>query len=76
MAISQHDINSILSMITVRLSESNFVKWSYQFRSVLEGNDLFGFFDGSHTCPYKYVTSENGEVSTSISERYKAWKKC
>ncbi|PRQ35183.1 hypothetical protein RchiOBHm_Chr5g0077241 [Rosa chinensis] len=75
MAITQSDINSLLSMITVKLSESNFVKWSFQFQSVLEGNDLFSYFDGSYPCPPRYVLTEEGSVTSEVTQAYKQWKK-
>ncbi|PRQ57094.1 putative RNA-directed DNA polymerase [Rosa chinensis] len=62
-------------MITVRLSESNFVKWSFQFQSVLDGNDLFGYFDGSYPCPPRFVLIEQGEVTREVTSAYRTWKK-
>ncbi|KAI5348338.1 hypothetical protein L3X38_001225 [Prunus dulcis] len=32
---------------TIRLSDDNYLKWSYQLESVLQGYDLFGYLDGS-----------------------------
>ncbi|PRQ51221.1 putative RNA-directed DNA polymerase [Rosa chinensis] len=75
MAMSQSEINSLLSTITVRLSENNFVKWSFQFQAVLEGNDLFGYFDGSYPCPPRFVLTEEGQVTSEITMAYKLWKK-
>ncbi|KAM5550035.1 hypothetical protein ABKV19_001135 [Rosa sericea] len=74
-AVSQSEINSLLSMITVRLGENNFVKWSFQFQSVLEGIDLFGYFDGTFLCPPCFVLTEQGEVTREITSAYKIWKK-
>ncbi|KAM5556359.1 hypothetical protein ABKV19_023985 [Rosa sericea] len=75
MTVTQSDVNSLLSMITVRLSENNFVKWSFQFQSVLEGNDLFGFFDGTYPCPPRLALTEDGTVTNEITQAYKQWKK-
>ncbi|PRQ56559.1 hypothetical protein RchiOBHm_Chr1g0337711 [Rosa chinensis] len=74
-AMSQSEIRSLLSMITVRLGENNFVKWSFQFQSVLEGIDLFGYFDGTFLCPPGFVLTEQGEVTREITSAYKIWKK-
>ena len=76
MSVTQSDINSLLSMITVRLSENNFVKWSFQFKLVLEGNDLFTFFDGTSCCPDGFIISEDGTVTSTVSLNYKQWKMC
>ncbi|PRQ23043.1 putative gag-polypeptide of LTR copia-type [Rosa chinensis] len=75
MAISQSDINSLLSMITVKLSENNFVKWSFQFQSVLEGNDMFSYFDGSYPCPPRFALTEEGSMTSEVTHAYKQWKK-
>ncbi|PRQ57531.1 putative gag-polypeptide of LTR copia-type [Rosa chinensis] len=62
-------------MITVKLTENNFVKWSYQFQSVLDGNDIFGFFDGTSPSPPQYVFTEEEGVTTEVTQAYKIWKK-
>lgn len=51
------------------------MKWSFQFQSVLEGSDLFDHFDGTNVCPPRYVLSENGEVTTEVTEAFKEWKR-
>ncbi|XP_004310263.1 PREDICTED: uncharacterized protein LOC101298676 [Fragaria vesca subsp. vesca] len=75
MGLTQREVNSILSMITVRLTESNFVKWSFQFQSMLEGGDLFGYYDGTNVCPPRYVLTEDGEVTAEVTEAFKEWKR-
>lgn len=71
----QSEINSLLSMIIVRLSDNNFIKWSYQFHSVLERNDLFGYFDGTYPSPPRFVFTEEDGVITEVTVAYKTWKK-
>lgn len=44
-----------LGMLTIKLSDDNFVKWSYQFQSMLRGYDLFEFFNGEFVCLSKFV---------------------
>lgn len=68
-------MDSLLDMLTIRLQNDNFVKWSFQFRSVLEGYDLFDNFDGSSVCPPKYVFTEATGVTTEITSAYKEWIK-
>lgn len=55
-------VHSLLSMITVRLDELNFITWSFQLESLLEGSDLFVF------------TEEHG-ITTTLTQAYKDWKK-
>ncbi|XP_050125593.1 uncharacterized protein LOC126602761 [Malus sylvestris] len=62
-------------MLTLRLQDDNFAKWSFQFRYVLGGYDLFGYFDGTNVCPPKYVISLDNGVTKEITNAYKQWIK-
>lgn len=68
------DVHSLMSVITMRLGERNFIKWSFQFKSTLAGNGLFGFYDGTEVAPPRYVLNTDGEVLNEETEAYKAWK--
>lgn len=61
-------------MITIRLGERNFIKWSFQFQSTLAGNGLFGYYDGTDIAPPRYQLNTEGEVLSEESVAYKAWK--
>ncbi|CAN6560859.1 unnamed protein product [Malus baccata var. baccata] len=68
MAMNSVKIEGLLGMITVKLQEDNFVKWNYQFSSVLRGYDLFDFFTGESQCPPKYcITPEGGKDLALLS---------
>ncbi|CAN6726303.1 unnamed protein product [Malus baccata var. baccata] len=68
MAMNSVKIEGLLGMITVKLQEDNFVKWNYQFSSVLRGYDLFDFFNGESQCPPKYcITPEGGKDLALLS---------
>ncbi|CAN6581481.1 unnamed protein product [Malus baccata var. baccata] len=73
MAANFVKIEGLLGLITVKLQEDNFVKWSYQFSSVLRGYDLFDFFNGESQCPPKYCITSEGGVTNEISMAYKQW---
>ncbi|XP_070662205.1 uncharacterized protein [Malus domestica] len=62
-------------MLTIRLHDDHFVKWSFQFRSVLEGYDLFDHFDGTLVCPLKFAFTEDNGITTEITAAYKEWIK-
>ncbi|TQD81456.1 hypothetical protein C1H46_032987 [Malus baccata] len=62
-------------MLIVKLQDDNFVKWSYQFSSVLRGYDLFDFFTGEAPCPPKYVIDTESGVTNEINDAYKDWVK-
>ncbi|KAB2614976.1 S2-RNase [Pyrus ussuriensis x Pyrus communis] len=68
-------IEGLLGMLTIRLQDDNFAKWSFQFRSVLEGCDLFDYFDGTNVCPPKYVVSLESGVTSEITAAYREWIK-
>lgn len=64
-------MDSLLGMLTMRLQDDNFVKRCFQFRSVLEGYDLFDHFDGSSVYPPKFVFTEDNGISTEVTKAYK-----
>ena len=68
-------IENLLGMLTVKLQDDNFVKWNFQFQSVLRGYDLLDFFTGDNPCPPKYVIHTELGVTTEITEAYKKWVK-
>lgn len=68
-------IEGLLGMLTMRLQDDNFAKWVFQFWYVLEGYDLFDYFDGTNVCPPKYVISLEEWVTKEITEAYREWVK-
>ncbi|CAN6680567.1 unnamed protein product [Malus baccata var. baccata] len=62
-------------MLTLRLQDDNFAKWSFQFRSVLECYDWFVYFDGTNVCPPKYVISLDNAIEYVVGSKtaYEAW---
>lgn len=58
-------------MIAVKLQQDNFVKWIYQFSSVLRGYGLFDYFNGESQCPPKYCITPKGGVTKEITYAYK-----
>ncbi|TQE14352.1 hypothetical protein C1H46_000271 [Malus baccata] len=68
-------IEGLLGMLTVKLQDDNFVKWSYQFQSVLKGYDLFDHFTGESPCPPRFVIDTEAGVTHEITVAYKNWVK-
>lgn len=68
-------IESLLGMLTIKLTDDNFIKWSFQFSSVLRGYDLLDHFTGESVCPPKFVLTPELGVTTEISAAYKEWVK-
>nr|XP_008346255.2 uncharacterized protein LOC103409219 [Malus domestica] len=75
MAANSVKIEGLLGMITVKLQDANFTKWSYQFQFVLRGYDLFEFFTGESQCPPEYSMSTETGVTKEITVEYKEWEK-
>ncbi|PRQ26936.1 hypothetical protein RchiOBHm_Chr6g0299971 [Rosa chinensis] len=44
-------------------------------QSLLEGNDLFGFLDGTNVCPPQFVFTEKDGVTTTLTPAFRDWKK-
>lgn len=69
-------IEGLLGMLIVNLQDDNFVKWSYQFQSILRGYDLFDYFMGESPSPPKFViNTKTGGVTKEVTTAYKKWVK-
>ncbi|BBH08832.1 hypothetical protein Prudu_021148 [Prunus dulcis] len=66
-------IDGLLGMITLRLRDDNFLKWSFQLESVLQGYDLFGHFDGSEVAPPRFAIADEEGVTSAVTAAYKEW---
>ncbi|KAI5321825.1 hypothetical protein L3X38_030897 [Prunus dulcis] len=66
-------IDGLLGMLTIRLNDDNFLKWSYQLESVLQGYDLFGHFDGSFVSPPKFAIVDEEGATSELTAAYKDW---
>ncbi|CAL9006084.1 unnamed protein product [Prunus brigantina] len=75
MATSTLKLDGLLGMLTIRLTDGNYLKWRYQIESVLECHDLFGHFDGSSVAPPKYAILDEEGVTSVITAAYKEWLK-
>ncbi|CAN6680423.1 unnamed protein product [Malus baccata var. baccata] len=62
-------------MLTVKLQDDNFVKWNFQFQSVLREYNLLDFFTGDNPCPPKYIIHTETGVTREITTAYKNWVK-
>ncbi|CAL8082068.1 unnamed protein product [Prunus armeniaca] len=65
-------IDGLLGMITLRLKDDNFLKWSFQLESVLQGYDLFGHFDGTDIAPPRFAIVDEVGVTSEVTA-YKDW---
>jgi hypothetical protein len=66
-------LENLLGMLTIKLNDDNFIKWNFQFCSVLRGYDLFDHFTGESVCPPKFLVTPELGVTNEISTAYKAW---
>ena len=66
-------IDGLLGMITLRLRDDNFLKWSFQLESVLQGYDLFGHFDGTEVAPPRFAIVDEEGVTSEVTPAYKEW---
>lgn len=64
-------IESLLGMLTIKLHDDNFIKWNFQFSSVLCGYDLLDYFTRESMCPPKFILTLELGVTTEISATYK-----
>ena len=62
--------NTLIHMITIKLSSSNYLLWKSQLLPLLESRDLLAYVDGTLVPPPRFEP----ETSTTLSTKYLAWK--
>eukprot|EP00261_Vitis_vinifera_P040178 XP_019081421.1 PREDICTED: uncharacterized protein LOC109124128 isoform X2 [Vitis vinifera] len=62
--------NTLIHMITIKLSSSNYLLWKSQLLPFLESQDLLAYVDGTLVPPPRFEP----ETSTTLSTKYLAWK--
>ncbi|XP_050124989.1 uncharacterized protein LOC126602198 isoform X1 [Malus sylvestris] len=67
-------VDSLLGMLTIKLKDDNFAKWSFQFVSVIKGYKLFGHFDGTYVCPPKFVTHTDLGITKEVTQAFIDWE--
>ncbi|WKA10797.1 hypothetical protein VitviT2T_028352 [Vitis vinifera] len=55
-------------LVSIKLSDTNYLIWSSQIVPVLKSHDLMGFVDGSEPCPSK-------SLDGSLNPAYILWNK-
>jgi hypothetical protein len=65
---------SVLSSVTVKLSNSNFMLWQAQMLTHLRGHSLLGYIDGSIEAPAETIfnTTDAGR-SEVVNPEYATW---
>lgn len=68
-------LENLLGMLTIKLNDDNFIKWNFQFCSVLRAYDLFDHFTGDSVSPPKYVINAESGVTKEVNAAHKSWIK-
>ena len=64
-------LNTMVHMLTIKLTSSNYLLWKNQFVSHLASQDLFGYLDGSIEAPSTRILAANG--TTKSNPAYTSW---
>jgi len=60
--------------VTLKLDRENYVSWRFLMSNYLEGQQLFGYIDGSLPCPPKFLTATTSDSSSSsINPAFQSW---
>jgi hypothetical protein len=60
-------------VISLKLTNTNYLYWRMQMLPYLLGQGVFGFVDGSNTCPSTYVHAHDG-ISLQVNLFFQTWK--
>ncbi|KAI5352259.1 hypothetical protein L3X38_005150 [Prunus dulcis] len=50
-------IPNISTLVSVKVSETNYLLWESQIKPFLVGQDYWKFLDGSYPCPSSFLTT-------------------
>ncbi|KAH0717054.1 hypothetical protein KY285_013085 [Solanum tuberosum] len=64
-------ISHIKNQIPTTLDYTNYMLWRELFLPVFKGHGVYGFIDGSHSCPEPTLTIENG--TSTINHVFQQW---
>ncbi|RVW31317.1 hypothetical protein CK203_103440 [Vitis vinifera] len=64
-------LNTMVHMLTIKLTSSNYLLWRNQFIPLLTSQDLLGFLDGSVPAPSPKVIGSNS--ITQVNPAYTSW---
>jgi hypothetical protein len=60
-------------VISLKLTNTNYLYWRMQMLPYLLGQGVFGFVDGSNTCPSTHVLAHDG-ISLQVNLLFQTWK--
>ena len=60
-------------VISLKLTNTNYLYWCIQMLPYLLGQGVFGFVDGSNTCPSTHVLAHDG-ISLQVNRPFQTWK--
>jgi hypothetical protein len=60
-------------VIYLKLTNTNYLYWRMQMKPYFLGQGVFGFVDGSNSCPFPHILAVDG-VSLQVSQHFLRWK--
>jgi len=60
-------------VISLKLTNTNYLYWRMQMKPYLLGQRVFDFVDGSNSCPSPHILAADG-VSLQVSQLFLRWK--
>ena len=60
-------------VISLKLTNTNYLYWRMQMKPYLLGQGVFGFVDGSNSCPSSHTIAADG-LSLQVSQSFLHWK--
>ena len=69
---SLFSIPSFHNLVTVKLTDTNYLVWSFQVKPFLVGQNLWRFVDGSHPAPPEYLETNPRQPKVSNLD-YLVW---
>lgn len=65
-------ISDISALVSIKLTETNYLLWQSQIKPLLIAQKYWRFIDGSHPCPSKFLSNADSSTIT-LNPAYTTW---
>ncbi|GAV70641.1 UBN2_3 domain-containing protein [Cephalotus follicularis] len=66
-------LSNITNFVSIKLDRHNYLLWRSQFLSILRATQLYGYIDGSITCPQSQISMSNDPTKLVSNPTYETW---
>uniref|UniRef100_A0A2N9H369 CCHC-type domain-containing protein n=1 Tax=Fagus sylvatica TaxID=28930 RepID=A0A2N9H369_FAGSY len=66
-------LSNMSNLMSVKLDSSNFIVWKHQLSSILKAYSMIDFVDGTVPSPSRFLTDEEGNLTSEANPEFRLW---